>query len=99
MEPVGREQATRDLAVALQCNTSIEYLDISFLDDIYAIPILQCLRSNVSLTTLAIGGETFSDATTQVIQQLLDSTTSIQAFEIAHVAFGGENFVCLPKPS
>jgi len=91
MEPAEQEQGTRDLAVALQRNTSIEYLDICFLDDMYAIPILQGLRSNVSLSTLAVGGD-FLDATTWQIQQLLESTTTIQSFELKCALFEGDEF-------
>ena len=97
---VEREQGTRDLAAALQRNTNIKTLDLRFLDDIYAIPIVQGLRSNVSLTTFAIGCDSFSDATTRAIQQLLESTTSIQAFELMFASFRRRRVSpCLHKPS
>ena len=77
---------------ALQRNTNIKTLRLGFMDDIYAIPILQSLHSNTSLTTLSIGGNRFSDATTRAIQQLLESTTSIQEFELVLASFGGDEF-------
>jgi len=90
---VEREQGAQDLAAALERNTNIEHLDIQFLDDIYAIPILQGLRSNVSLTSLAIGGNSsFSLAASHAIQQLFESNTSIQALELGCTIFGGEHF-------
>jgi len=92
MGPNEREHGTRDLAAALQRNTNIKTLRLCKMDDIYAIPILQSLQANSSLTTLTIGGESFSDATTREIQQLLESTTSIQAFELMDSSFRGDSF-------
>jgi len=98
MEPAERERGTRDLAAALQHNTNIEHLDIDFLDDIYAIPILQGLRSIVSLKKLHVGSVwDFSTVTIQAIQQLLESTTTIQSFELTCPIFVGENFRLLAQ--
>ena len=44
MTPDEREQGTRDLAVAIQRNTSIKTLHLGSMDDMYAIPILQGLQ-------------------------------------------------------
>ena len=44
MEAAEREQGARSLAVALQRNTNIERLELSNLEDIYAIPILEGLE-------------------------------------------------------
>jgi len=93
MEPVEREQGTRDLAVALQRTTNINTMEIVQLNDIYAIPILQGLRSNISLKNLFIGSvRDFSTATAQAIQQLLESTTSIQTIELSSPSFKVEEF-------
>ena len=99
MGPAQREQGARDLAVALQRNTNIQTLQIGLLDDIYAIPILQGLQSNHSLKTLFLGSTSFSDATTRAIQQLLESTTSIQAFELGGVLSEEKDFAPLLKVS
>ena len=80
MEPNERERGARDLAAALQRNTNIQTLELNRLDDIYAIPILQGLRANTSVNSLSIGGESCSDATAGAIQQLLQSTVSIETF-------------------
>ena len=94
MEPVEREQGIRDLAAALQRTTNINTLEIGILDDIYAIPVLQGLRSNISLKKLFISSVgNFSTATAQAIQQLFESTTSIQTTDLAS-SFKGEEF-CL----
>ena len=93
MEPsLEREQGARDLAAALQRNTTINTLRLGFMDDIYVIPILQSLQANVSLTSLTIGGESFSGATTRAMQQLLVSTTSIEHFHLREPIFSGDEF-------
>jgi len=92
MEPVQRVQGARDLVAALLKNTNISTLKVGDMDDFYIFLILQSLRANVSVTTLAIGGESFSDATTRAIQQLLESTTSIQEFELVLAFFRGDEF-------
>ena len=92
MEPIEREQGTRDLAAALQRNTNIKSIRLGFMVDIYAIPILQSLQANVTLTTLTIVGESFSDGTTRAIQQLLESTTSIEHFDVWGPDFSGDQF-------
>ena len=56
---------------------------------IYAIPILEGLRSNVCLKTL-IFSKRISDAASHAIQHLFESTTSIQRFELKHEDFRGE---------
>ena len=63
------------------------------MDNIYAIPILQGLRSNTYLKSLKIAGfGNFAVAGSPAIQQLLESTTSIQHFEIAFATFRGDEF-------
>ena len=54
MEPTEREQGARSLAVALQRNTNIQTLELGELDDRYAIPILEGLRSSVCLKTFPL---------------------------------------------
>ena len=98
MEPAEREQGTRSLAAALQRDTNIETLELCMLEDIYAIPMLEGLRSNVSLKTFifsvtsAYSATEVSDATSQALQHLLESTTSIQKFELIASQFSGDKF-------
>jgi len=89
-----REQGARSLAVALQRNTNIETLDLSNLEDIYAVPILEGLQSNTSVKTLSFSPMNLSDATTHALQRLLEITTSIQRFE-----FGMSSFMHLSATS
>ena len=90
MDPAERQQGARSLAVALQRNTNIETLELSSLEDIYAVPILEGLRSNTSLKTFVFSGTALtdiSDATSHALHQLLESTTSIQRFELNEDGF------------
>ena len=97
MEQVEREQGARDLAEALRRNTNIKNLELVFMDDIYAIPILQSLQANVSLKTIGLGRHAISAAVSHAIQQLFESNTSIQTFELTCTDFGGENFHLLTQ--
>jgi len=94
MDPSERQQGVRSLAVALQHNTSIETLELDRIEDIYAIPILEGLGSNVSLKTFVFSSTSFSDAASHALHQLLESTTSIQRFELGQTTFSDEQF-CL----
>ena len=80
------EQGASDLAGALQRNTNIETLGLSRLADLYAVPILEGLGINTSVKTLIFSptssSTNISDATSHALQQLLESTTSIQRFEL-----------------
>ena len=88
MEPAERDQGARELAAALHRKTNIERLELFQLEDIYAIPILEGLGSNVSLTTFIFSPcVPLSDAAPRAIQHLLESTTSIQRFELQQVDF------------
>ena len=90
MEPTERQQGARDLAAALQRNTNISSLHLDVLNDIYTIPILEGLRSNVCLKTL-IFSLSISDAASHAIHQLLGSKTSmIQRLEWHQVTFSDE---------
>ena len=100
MEPAEREQGARDLAAALQRNTNIETLELEDLEDIYTVPILEGLRSNVSVKTFIFSpGESISDAALPCIQHLLESTTSIQRFELHGHPSAEISFAQLLKPS
>jgi len=92
MEPsLEREQGARDLAAALQRNTNIQTLRFDFIDEPYFISsILHGLQSNISLKTLDLGGTSFSGATRQAIQQLLESTASIQTVALRFSEFRGQ---------
>jgi len=95
MEPAEREQGTSDLAAALQRNTNIECLELWKLDDLYTIPILEGLGSNVSLKTFIftpISTTNMSDATSHALQRLLESTTSILRFELITSGCSGNTF-------
>ena len=59
MDPAEREQGASSLAAALQRSTNIERLSVQKLNDIYTIPILEGLRSNVSLQTFLFSPESF----------------------------------------
>ena len=65
--PTEREDGTRDLAAALQRNTSIRSLHLCYLDDVCMCSILQSLRSNSTLETIILGGNPFSDAVSRAI--------------------------------
>ena len=81
------------LAAALQRNTNIERLELSSLEDIYAIPLLEGLRSNATLKTFVFSPRvSFSDAASNALHQLLESTTSIQRFELVHATFSERLF-------
>jgi len=93
MEPVERERGARDLAEALQRNTNIQTLQIGLLEEVCMLSILQGLQSNNALENLVVGVEArISDATTQAIQQLLESTTSIEHFDVWGPHFSGDEF-------
>ena len=89
MEPAG----ARDLAAALQRNTNIQTLIIYKLEDISAVPILEDLKFNTSVETFIFypRRKSFSDATSDALQHLLESTTSIQRFELGHAVFQRES--------
>jgi len=83
MNPSERQQRAGSLAVALQRNTNIETLNLRRLADIYFIPIMESLRFNTSVKTFVFSScVSFSDAAAQALQHLLESTTSIQRFEL-----------------
>ena len=86
MGPVEREQGASDFAAALQRNTNIEALSLRELEDIYAIPILESLGSNTSVKTFTFSSPS-SDGALRALHQLLDSTTSIQRFELYDMSF------------
>ena len=93
MEPTEREQGTRSLAAALQRSTNIASLRLARLNDIYTIPILEGLRTNVSLKTFIFSptsAANISDETSHALQHLLESTTSIQKTEWHDVTFSDE---------
>jgi len=96
MAPAEREQGARNLAVALQRNTNIQSLKIVELDDIYAVPILESLRSNTSVKALIFSPASSTtntlDEVSHALQELLESTTSIQRFELFDISFGGDTF-------
>ena len=82
MEPGEREQGASSLAAALQRNTNIETLELNSLEDIYALPILESLRSNTSLKTFIWEGGVWDEELALALQRLLESTTSIQTIEL-----------------
>ena len=99
-KPAEREQGTNDLVAALQRNTNIETLQLLGLDDLYAIPILEALRSNETLKIFVFSPRvSFSNAASHALHQLLESTTSIQRFELVHATFSERLFTRLLKAS
>ena len=96
MEPTERELGASSLAAALQHNTNIETLELSRLDDFYAIPILESLRINTSVKTFIWKGyvwdDVWTDETGPALQRLLESTTSIQRFELIALQFSSDTF-------
>ena len=91
LEPFEREQGARDLAAAIQRNTNITTLKLGFMGDIYYIPILQSLQSNTYLKTLVFEAWTLTVAVSCALQQLFESNTSIEKFELTYPRFGGEH--------
>ena len=89
MESSDGQQGARSLAAALQRNTNIETLRLMWLKDIYAVPILEVLGSNTSVKTFVFTPVFDPNvvATSHALQRLLESTTSIQKFELRHKTF------------
>ena len=85
MEAVEREQGARDLAAALQRNTNIKTLELVCLDAFYTTTILQSLRANTCLKSFEFYCHDFQEATCSAIQQLLESSTSIETFGLGQV--------------
>ena len=95
MEAAEQEQGARDLAAALQRNANIGTLELSRLEDIYTVPILEGLQSNTFLKTFifsptSASTNNISDATSHALQRLLESTTSIKRFEFRGASFSDE---------
>jgi len=90
MEPANRQQGARSLAAALQRNTNIKHLKLSEMEDIYAIPMLEGLRFNSAVKSFAINIPPWK--TFVAIQQLLESTTSIQKFGLGNASFRENQF-------
>ena len=87
MEPGEGGQGARDLAAALQRSTNIKTLQLGRLEDIYSDPILEGLKSNVSVKTFVFSPcMSFSDAASHALQHLLESTATIQRFEFENWA-------------
>jgi len=87
------EQGASDLAAAIQRNTNIETLNLSDLEDTYSFPILEGLRSNVSLKTFIFysnPARNLSDETSHAIHQILGSKTSIQRLEWSEATLSDE---------
>ena len=102
MEPAEREQGARDLATALQRNRNITSLWLSELKDAYNTAILEGLKSNISVNTLIFTPVTsrngvVSDATSHALHQLLESTTSIQKFELRNATFSERQFPSIAR--
>jgi len=91
MDPAERQQGARDLAAALQRNKNIETLEIDSLNNIDTVPILEGLRSNVSLKIFMFLPCRL-DAMSDALQELLESTISIQRFDFIGTTFNGEMF-------
>jgi len=89
MEPVQREQGTSDLAAALQRNTNIHTLQLHKMDDVCICSILQGLQSNTNLKSLDISQD-LSGATSSAIQQLLESSASIETFGLGRARLTNE---------
>jgi len=83
MEPGEREQGVRSLAVAIQRNTNIERLELNNFEDSYTIPMLEGLRSNVSLKSFAFSPcVPFSDAASRAIISVISQPGSmLRCFE------------------
>jgi len=95
IEPTEWEQAARSLAAALQRNKNIQSLKIYMLDDTFTIPILESLRSNTSVrdfTFYSAGISYVSDAASDALHQLLDSSTSIERLDLEGARFVEETF-------
>jgi len=91
MDPAEWQQGTSNLVAALQRNANIETLELGRLDDIYAIAILEGLQINTSVKNFVFSPcVLFSDASSHALQHLLESTTSIQRFELQDETFRGE---------
>ena len=84
---VERERGLRDLAAALQRNTNIKSLQLGYLDEVSNCAILQGLQSNTSVNSLIFGGLSLPDTTAGAIQQLLQSTVSIDTFGFCGTSF------------
>ena len=103
METRERQQGARILRQHFSATPTSSRLKLNELEDIYTIPILEGLRSNVSVKTLIFSPplllRTLSDAVSHALQELLESTTSIQRFEFHNATFSEIPFAQLLKPS
>ena len=72
---------------AFRRNTSIQTLELAFLDDSFMLPILESLLAvNGNVRTLIFETNTYfgiTAETSRLMQTILESTTSIQRFELA----------------
>lgn len=92
MEASERERGSLELAAAIQRNTNIRHLTLTALHDVYLLPILSSLVSNSIVKELALGGHYLSLAATHTVRRLVESTTTIEGFELAHCISGVETF-------
>ena len=80
---------------AFRRNTSIQTLELAYLDDSFMLPILQSLRAvNGTLRTLIFKmyyGYVLNPEISSLMQNILESTTSIQRFELAG-SYSGSTF-------
>jgi hypothetical protein len=89
MEDSESEQGSMELAAAIQRNTNIRTLKLKWLKDVYLLPILGSLASNTGVKELRIcSGGNHSVASTLAIQSLLESTSTLEGFELT---LGGIN--------
>ena len=81
-------QGARDLAAAIQRNTNIERLVLYNMDENDTIPILEGLGINTTVKTFIFcpsdNCDIISNETSHALQQLLESTTSIERFELQY---------------
>ena len=81
----GGEHGARDVAAALQRNTSIVSLKLSGIDD-FLVPILEGLVSNCSVRQLVVSSR-LEEVRSNALQGLLESTRSIQCLELSEGVF------------
>jgi len=93
MDPADREQGARDLAAALQRSTSIQSLKICELDGIFTIPILEGLRSNISVKTLIFTAMAFNEETFRPVAQSLIQSQTVCELKFKACLFHSENII------
>lgn len=82
----------RELSSSLQRNRKIRKLILANLDDSFILPILSSLESNAIVKELVLLPESASQASSLAIQRILESTSTLERFELSFSEYEEEAF-------